>query len=436
MKSNMRSAILSALVVTTALLSGCAPTGEINFKNMSSAYRDVLESYANDNILLNIVRSSQHMPMTFLDMPSVVGSGNVTSYAAITPTIWSQAPSSVTGFFSGGIGSTVAPTVSLQVNSGFNFTQSSLDNSAFMASFLSDIKPDAIDSLTNNDAGPKSVLYTLVIEFIEVRDNKNKVLAKYNNNPYDPEYPKFQQALYRLIDAGLSTEIVMNKQVLSAPMDADTMNKNMRALVASAALPGAVVMPADTSINGKPALQLVRIMPETRMCINKDVSNKLIDAKLTEEAFCSSENGGIAHRANKIKDHSKKKIGSNDESKKTLVIKLRSTRNVFDFLGMVVNLQNRPDPVILKIKNSDLFETDPSAIDAPMDEKNAAPLFIVEKNKSTSSPITSIQYRGQTYSIPSENNGATNMVIVLLSELLTLNKVPGSIPPSPSVLIK
>lgn len=433
----MRSALAKTLILTSVLLTGCAPTGSVNFKNMSDAYRDVLESYANDNILLNIVRSAQHMPMTFLDMPSVVGSGNVTTYAGITPTIFSASPSSVTGFFSGGAGTTVAPTVSLQVNSGFNFTQSSLDNSAFMSSFLSDIKPESIDSLTNNDAGPKSVLYTLVIEYIEVRDSKNKVIAKYNNNPYDSDYSKFQTALYRLIDAGLTTELVMNKQILSAPMDEATMNKNMRALVASAAVPGAVIMPADgPPVKGKPALQLVRIMPETRMCINKDISEKLIDTKLTENAFCNAENAGIAHRASKIQAASLKKPQELDPFKRSLVIKLRSTRNVFDFLGMLVDLQTRKNPTIIRVKNSDLFETNPNYIDSPFDDNNSAPLFIVEKNKSTPNPLATIQYRGQTYSIPTENDGATKMVMVILSELLTLNKVPGSIPPSPSVLIR
>lgn len=432
----MRAVIATTLIFASTLLTGCAPTGSVNFKNMSDAYRDVLEGYANDNMLLNIVRSSQHMPMTFLDMPSVVGSGNITTYAGITPTIFSATPSSVTGFFSGAAGSTVAPTVSLQVNSGFNFTQSSLDNSAFMASFLSDIKPEALDSLTNNDAGPKSVLYTLAIEYIEVRDYKNNVIAKYNNNPYDTEYSKFQTALYRLIDAGLTTEMVMNKQILSAPMDANTMNNNMRALVAAAAVPGAVIMPADEQINGKPALQLVRIMPETRMCISRNISEKLIDAKLTDEAFCNAENGGIAHRPAKIKSAAVRNPKAPDPNKRSLVIKIRSTRNVFDFLGMLVDLQTGNNPTIIRVKNSDLFETNPSAIEAPFDDTNSTPLFIVEKNKNTPNPLASIQYRGQTYAIPTENDGATKMVMVLLSELLTLNKVPGSIPPSPSVLIR
>lgn len=423
-------------LLAACLLSGCASTGSSSFRDMSTAYREVLETYANDNILLNIVRSSQHMPMSFLDMPSVVGSGNVSAGAMVGATIISATPSSVPGFFTGAIGSSAAPSASLSVNNGFNFTQSSLDNSSFMVSFLSDLKPEAIDSLMNSDSGPKSILYSLVVEFIEVRDSNNKLIEKFTNNPASPDYARFQGALYRLIDAGLSTEVVVDKQVLSAPMDVDTLNKNMTAMVAAYALPGTAVVPADTPINGKPAFQLVRINQQTRMCINRRTSEKVIDDQFTDAAFCSSAQGGIAHRA--VNTNSKKSDTKTPavDNKKTLVIKLRSTRNVFDFLGQLLNLQTGPDPKVIRVKNSDMFEYNPDTITAPMDETNSAPLFIVEKNKASSKPITSVSYRGNTYSIPSESNGATNMVMVILSEILTLNKVPGSIPASPAVLIK
>lgn len=431
----MRLATLISLIAACGL-TGCVATGSSSFRDMSTAYRDVLETYANDNILLNIVRSSQHMPMSFLDMPSVVGSGSVSAGAMLGATIMSATPNSVPGFFSGAIGSSAAPSASLSVNNGFNFTQSSLDNSAFMVSFLSDLKPEAIDSLMNSDSGPKSILYSLIVEYIEVRDSKNKTIEKFNNNPYSPDYPKFQDALYTLIDAGLSTEVVIDKQVLSAPMDVDTLNKNMTAMVAAYALPGTAVVPADSQINGKPAFQLVRINQETRMCINRKPSETEIDNQFTDAAFCNATQGGIAHRATNTKPVNNETKKSTPDNKKTLVIKLRSTRNVFNFLGMLVNLQSQTDPKIIRVKNSDMFELDRSVLKAPMDETNSAPLFLVEKNKNTSQPITSVTYRGQTYSIPSKDNGATNMVMVILSEILTLNKVPGSIPASPAVLIK
>jgi hypothetical protein len=47
-----------------------------------------------------------------------------------------------------------------------------------------------------------------------------------------------------------------------------------------------------------------------------------------------------------------------------------------------------------------------------------------------------INYQGETYSIPMENNGYSPLVINILSQLVNLNKGVGSIPASPAVLIK
>jgi hypothetical protein len=47
-----------------------------------------------------------------------------------------------------------------------------------------------------------------------------------------------------------------------------------------------------------------------------------------------------------------------------------------------------------------------------------------------------LEYRGATYSIPDDSNSFSREVMVLLSQLLTLNKISGSIPPSPAVLVK
>ena len=64
------------------------------------------------------------------------------------------------------------------------------------------------------------------------------------------------------------------------------------------------------------------------------------------------------------------------------------------------------------------------------------PLFVIHKNNTKEPALAKVNYRGNTYSIPDTNSGASRQVFVLLSQILTLNKVPGSIPASPAVLIK
>lgn len=425
----------AAVLTLALLLTGCSMTGSTSFRDMSSSYRDVLEGYANDNILINVVRASKHLPMTFLDMPSVIGTGSIGANVGVNAEISSLQPNSVPGFFSAAPGSNYAPSVSMSVNNSFNFTQSSLDNSSFMVSFLSDIRPEAIDSLTNNSVGPKSILYSLVIDYIELRDINNKVVKKWVNDPYAPDYRNFQQALYRLIDSGLSTEVVLQKQVLSAPMSAEAVNKNLDALVSAYALPGTTVLPAK-GLDGKPAFQLVRITPMTRMCLTQVPDEAILEEMFTDAAFCGNGDAGVTDRATTSTKKSETTQKVTPEDKKTLVIKLRSTRNVFDFLGSVVALQTGPQKKIIEIKNSDLFQIDRRYLMDESSNQGAFPLFVVEKNTQSSKPLVSVKYRGDTYNIPEENAGASRQVLVLLSEILTLNKVPGSIPPSPSVLIK
>ena len=63
------------------------------------------------------------------------------------------------------------------------------------------------------------------------------------------------------------------------------------------------------------------------------------------------------------------------------------------------------------------------------------PIFVVEKNSSAKS-LSSVNLEGDTYSMPRDSQSYTRDVLVTLSQLLTLDKVPGSIPASPSVLVK
>jgi hypothetical protein len=66
------------------------------------------------------------------------------------------------------------------------------------------------------------------------------------------------------------------------------------------------------------------------------------------------------------------------------------------------------------------------------------PLFMVKKGADSGNALMSVKYQGVNYYVPKDDADAsyTNQVLVLLSQMLTLTKVPGSIPLSPAVLIK
>lgn len=429
---NPSNKLLLASVAAVISLTGCAPTGSTSFRDMTSAYRSVLEDYANDNVLLNIVRSAKMMPLSFLDMPSVIGTGNVSVSAGVTGTVMSSVPSSVPGFFSAGAGSSYGPSAGLTVNSGFNFTQSSLDNAQFMTSFLSDIRPEVVASLTNNQVGPKSILYSLVIDSIELRDKNNIVIFKKVNNPYLPDYEDFQRTMYTLIEAGLNTEIVPQKQIISAPMTSAELNRNMLAAVTAQNQPGSMVVPVKSG--GTTLYQLVRMVPMTRMCLNRQDEQNTLGGMFADSAYCNSSSIGIVPNKSLPTATSEALKSAGVQKDSILVIKLRSTRNVFDFLGTLVNLQNQDPPRQIKVINSDEFLLNPSLrYDA---NAVAYPLLIVDKGRTPGKILTSVTYQGDTFGVPAESQSYSRQVLALVSQLLTLNKVPGSIPNSPAVLIR
>jgi len=420
-------------------LSGCGLTGSRSFRDMSTSYREVLEDYSNNNILLNIVRSSESMPVSFLDMPNVVGSGLLQSSAIVTGTVMSSSPSTPLGFFSPGSGSSYGPTLGLTANAGFTFTQSSLDNSAFMTAFLSRLKPEALQSLLDITSGPKEILYTLTIDTIEVYDLETKrVKELFVNDPLLPEYPKFQEFLYQLIKHGLSTETVAERVPLSPVMSHETVKDNVRALVEAAAHPGVMFLPAKLP-NGQPGHQLARMVPMTRMCLvphqDKPVERAALEEKFSSGAFCASEPPGATPGST---DSTKTPAQIKSDSKKlALMIKLRSTRKIFDFLGTLTSMQTGPEKKYVTLKSSSALASNTSTQPEQASTKDYEfPLFVIQKNNTQDTALASVNYRGSTYSIPETNSGASRQVLVVLSQILTLNKVPGSIPASPAVLIK
>jgi hypothetical protein len=424
-----------SIVVLSMLLTGCGLTGSTSFQAMSTSYREVLEGYANDNILINVIRASEQLPMSFLDMPSVVGTGSIGGNVGIATSIMSANPASIGGFFSSTVanaGSYYAPSVGLGVNNSFNFTQSSLDNQAFMQSFLSDLKPEDINSLTNNSAGPKSILYSLVIENVQIRDGKGNVLQHFNNDPTSPQYAEFQRILYRLIDSGLKTEVVNQREVLSGPIDLDFVSQNLDKVASFYSMPNVRLVPVKDKHDAR-MYEFVRITPVTRMCLIKNQREENLEKQFTDSAFCNPQykNSDVPH--NLVGDLSRP--GATHGNKHTLAIKLRSPRNIYSYLGSIVSLQLQPDPKIIKVKNSDLFGANPAIVHDLNDDASSMPLFQVFKNNQSIRPISTVNYRGSTYSISADRTSRSREVLVLLSEILTLSKVPGAIPASPAVLI-
>ncbi|OIN01173.1 hypothetical protein A9236_08420 [Polynucleobacter sp. QLW-P1DATA-2] len=119
------------------------------------------------------------------------------------------------------------------------------------------------------------------------------------------------------------------------------------------------------------------------------------------------------------------------KSQPKLNIRIRSTNNIFEYLGQVVKAQLAEKPYIVTLPPT------ATTFNSNTGKSNEYALFVVNKNQSTPRPFSSIEgLDGNLYSIPSENNGYSPLAIKLLSQFMSLQKIPGSIPASPSVLLK
>lgn len=419
-------------LISLLCLSACTSIQQANFKDMSNGYREVIEQYGNDNILLNVVRASRDMPMSFLDIPSVVGSGSYTSTASIAGTNYSNpnATPKPSNYVNGALGMTL--------NNSFNFTQASLDNATFMSSFLREIPFEAITFEGSQINLPKSVIYSLLIERIELRTLDNEEIGKWLNNPLNPHYREFQDFLYTLIDIGLTTELVSKSTPIGPAISEADLRKNLfnwGDLVTKNKGENFDLEKIQPQGKGPNFYQLVKKTANLRFCVNKYLTASVFGTQLGHSAYCADSpkpinTGTFYLKSNEyVKEYLSKYTGQQDVQ---LLIKLRSVANVFDFLGNVLNAQYQETPVVVKIASTEYSTLNHKIRDSAV----SYPLLRIYKNSNSNDQVARVNYRGDEYSI-AENDGSFSVAVLeFLSMLLTVSKTQGSIPASPAILVR
>jgi len=387
---------LVIILFSSMLLNGCS--GPIpNFYDMSSSYAIALGKYQQNNIFLNVVRASEKMPMNFLDIPSILGTGMLTVSPNVTGSfgaaVFGSGLAGPSGLGLGSLSNSVSSTLSVTNMNQFTFTQSSLDNATFWKSFLSKVPLSTIEYFMQNRT-PKEVIYSLVIDSILIVKSDGEIMA-FNNNPLDStNYLEFEKILYKLINAGLT---------VSAENPLSQTRKNNKL----GTTPD--ILTADKSA----------LYPnEFRFCIDGRRNTKnLQEMNLDDSVFCD------------IKDTEKdKKI----VGKSYLRINLRSAKNIYDYLGTVVQAQLEENPVLVTLPPSSYT----SRNERFRGTQNHYALLVVKKNDPTNSFITVEGLQNNVYTVPMSNDGYSRLTLELASQIITLSKIPGSAAPSPALLVK
>ena len=411
-----RAVFIGGLV---AILSGCSSTLTPDFGEMSAKYANTLEQYQINMIFQNILRSSANRPVSFLDMPTINGSGSI----GITPSVSALFTGGAIPYnasynvIQGGL-SYATPSTSLTLNNTFNFTQSSLDNSLFWKGYLGELPKETVKYFSHNHI-PKEVILSLVVDEIEIiqTNGKSTILI---NNPLRPDHAQFQQYLYKLIDDGLTATLIDTSEKLGPPLTMEKITPRFGEK--------AFTMFKDANITLKqmdktqnPAYQPIQVSSKYKLCMNtNNYANFLPTKYYGVTIYCEDDLPEDLKSTSAVK-----------KQQPTLIVRIRSTNNVFEYLGQVIRAQHADKPYIVTLPPSvSTFNTNRGPL-------NHNALLIVDKDKPTTKPFAIIEgLDGSTYSIPNENNGYSSLAIKLLAQLMSLQKIPGSIPASPSVLLK
>jgi hypothetical protein len=419
-KMNFPSLIRKTLPlwILPLVLNGCGSATAPDFSAMSSKYANTLEQYQINMIFQNILRSSEDRPVSFLDMPTINGSGSITAtpYASaffsggILPYNASYLP------ISGGLNS-ITPGVSLSVGNTFNFTQSSLDNAVFWKGYLSELPIEMVKYFENNHI-PKEVLLSLVVDEIIITqpDGSQTYLI---NNPLRPDYPEFQKRLYKLIGYGLGAYLVDTSQKIGPPASMSSLKANFGGNTLEA-MKSADIILQKVGLPSELIFQPIQVSKKYKLCINANKYENFVREEFGDELFCQETLAQELKKGNLTKKALPK-----------AEIRIRSTNNIFEFLGQVVKAQLADPPYMLTLP--------PTATTFNSNKKtsNEYALLVVDKDKPQTRPFSTIEgLDGSVYSIPSQNNGYSPLAIKLLSQFMSLQKIPGSIPASPSVLLK
>jgi hypothetical protein len=424
---------LPGYALIAALLAGCAAPSP-SFLDMSQVYQSEIEKYQNNNLLLNIVRASKNMPLSFLDIPNVIGTGSLSETVGLGAFLYGSAPSSVSGFFSPaaasafGTSSYYNPSASISVGRSFNFTLSSLQNAQFEKGFLQKITLDVVHFFTNDHVS-KELLFLLLIDrfdFVDPDGKKNVLL----NNPLLPGYADFQKQLRKLVDSGLTTELIASQVKIGPPMSPEQLlDKN--GLVSYVGMADKNIVLLDISNGNQKQFQLFQNIKQVRFCFAPTPFQSEVVEYFGEGMLCANPFKTDDKKSNavgQLKADKKKSTADHNP----LLISLRSTKDVFQYLGEVYDVQvATTNPYTVGLRK--WVDKGNSKLELSND---LSPLFVISTGSPKERVVANIGYDGTQYYVPTENSGYSVYVINLLSQLVNLLKIPGSIPASPAVLIK
>ena len=404
-------------LLCVASLSACS-TLSVDFSDWASTYNKAVEKAHNENLLMNLVRAAYNQPLHFTTIPIVRGGGSITPSFGLT-SVYTPTGNYVPKMFNwlgAGVGqaaASVTPNLGLTVSSTFGFDMATLDNAEFMAGFLTPLSPSAVHFYVAQGI-PRELLFHLFIQRIELVDKTHTV--ELENDPFAKSYGKFTETLNNLLELGLWTQSVNVSAPFGPPLSADNVRNLLPAILQGPAR--LQIVPVTGSIG--PEYQLQSNTIHTSFCIKKLPETARI---ISQTGLCDEVGMPKATRVSNQQANILEYEGG------TLRIVLRSTREIFNYLGNQLYSQvseQRRAPLIMRTQEAKDYNY----------MNHGDSLLVVNKGQSHSDDLYRVQYRGDTYSVPSRAEGHSALVFTILAQVLVLNKAVNLLPASTPVLVR
>ena len=364
---------------------------------MSEAYSKALEEHERNNIFINILRASHDLPMHFTTIQTLQGTGLL------------KATSGLTGKLSVNIFNNAALSTTLESSRGFSFSLAALDNEKFIKSFVSDISIEYFNIFSTSDQIDNKLTYSLLVA--DIRTNPGSTgQIQYKNLPNPRDYQAFQSELKELLGAGLQTETATNQTPLGLPLTrAEAISfYSAKANALDDSLKMVQVGPADD-----PKYQPTLTSKRSRFCLAAAMAGDYASASLGTLIDCNGR---------------RQTAQSPKLAKDQLALNLRSSRDVFRYLGQIAVAQTRDQSPWSATLQSGAGMPDSGAEVMLLVKKGPVPLGL--------KTIAAVEYFGTMYYVPLENSGNSAKVFEFLSLLLSISKVSGSIPASPGIILQ
>ena len=216
-----------------------------------------------------------------------------------------------------------------------------------------------------------------------------------------------------LIDSGLQTEQIVLPKPIGPPVTRDEAVK----VISQLALAGKDVQSLGWTVSEVRTPQGPRYQTQFR-----EIKYRFCLSSITDEVLGQYQLSS-AIRCQRFKTEESDSV----DARYSMGLNLRSTRDIFKYLGRIIKAQLDHDkpwiPTII-VRNDD-------------GNNSEVPILVVKRGSPAPGEkvVAQSSFLDQNYYIPYENNGLSREVIELLSVIVTMSKVPGSIPASPGVLL-